>query len=103
MGTLIVGILAGALIFFFAALAWFYRGCVQDAETKRDEAQTMAARALEAKQTAEDGFRKAKEYFDERNKIPLVALFTEEQMDKLAGILSERLFMSTVRTTDLKQ
>lgn len=100
MGLLIVGILAGILIFFFGAAAWFYRGCVRDAEAKRDEAVSMAARALEAKQNAEDGFSKAKLYFDERNKIPLVALFTEEQMDKLAGILSERLFMSNVRTTE---
>jgi hypothetical protein len=98
MGLLIVGILAGILIFFFASTTWFYRGCVRDAEQKRDEAQHMAAQALEAKATAEDGFSKAKQFFDERNKIPLVALFTEEQMDKLAGILAERLFMSQVRT-----
>jgi len=103
MGLLIVGILAGILIFFFASASWFYRGCVRDAEAKRDEAISMAARALEAKQNAEDGFSKAKAYFDERNKLPLVALFTEEQLEKLTGILSERLFMSNVRTTDKVQ
>lgn len=98
MGLLIVGILAGILIFFFASAAWFYRGCVRDAESKRDEALKIATQALEAKQNAEEGFTKAKNWFDERNKLPLVALFTDEQMDKLVGILAERLFMSQVRT-----
>lgn len=93
MGLLIVGILAGVLIFFFAALAWFYRGCVLDAETKRDEAQTMAARALEAKQNAEDGFSKAKAWFDERAKIPLIATFTPEQLEDL----KKELFLTSSR------
>src|SRR6266403_4180394 len=99
MGLLIAGILAGILIFFFASAAWFYRGCVRDAESKRDEAILLSAQSMQAKQNAEDGFTKAKTWFDERNKQPLVALFTEEQIDKLVGILSERLFMSSVRTT----
>jgi len=103
MGPLILAALAGGLILLFIGTTIFYRSCVIDAENKRDEAISMSARALEAKQVAEEGFAKAKTFFDERNKIPLLALMTEEQMDKLAGVLAERLFMSNVRTTEIKQ
>lgn len=100
MGSLILAAVAGALVLLLALTTLTYRGRAISAEMKRDEAVTMSAQALEAKQKAEEGFVKIKEVFDERMKLALVAVMTDEQVDRIAQYLGEKLFMSNARMTD---
>jgi hypothetical protein len=79
------------LILYYRSEAKFWRGEVAQAEVLRDEAVTLSAKALEAKDGAEEGFKKAKDFFDERNKIPLLAIMTDEQCGRIAKYLEEHL------------
>jgi len=100
LGSLILAAVAGALIFLLALTTAVYRGRAISAETKRDEAVTLSAQALDAKQKAEEGFVKIKEVFDERMKLPLAAIMTDEQVQNIANFLAEKLFISNARMTD---
>jgi len=100
LGSLILAAVAGALIFLLALTTAVYRGRAISAEMKRDEAVTVAAKSLEAKQNAEDGFSKIKLIFEERAKLPLLAMMTDEQVQNIANFLAEKLFMSNARMTD---
>jgi len=103
LGPLILAGFAGAVIFLLLISTFTYRGRVLEAEFKRDEAVNMCADALEAKKNAEDGFVKAKAFFDERLKLPVAALMTDEQIDRIAEYLASKLFLSNVRSSELKQ
>jgi len=100
MGPLILAAIAGGLILLLFLTTLNYRGRAINAESKRDEAITMSARALEAKQTAEEGFSKMKTLFDEKMKMPVAAFVSDEQINVIANYLAEKLFMSNARMTD---
>src|SRR2546423_15656281 len=98
MGQLILAAIAGAAILLLLLTTLSYRGRAISAETKRDEAITVSAGALEAKKNAEDGFLKIRTIFEERAKLPLIAYMTDEQVQNIANFLAEKLFMSNART-----
>lgn len=101
--SLILAAVAGAIIFGLFVSTLVYRGRALDAENKRDEAITLAADALVAKKNAEEGFEKAKIFFEKHMSQPLNALMTDEQVDKIAQYLAGKLLLSNHLITQVKQ
>lgn len=103
MTPLILSAVAGALIFALFVSTIVYRGQAVDAETKRDEAITLAADALVAKKNAEEGFEKAKLFFEKHMNQPLTALMTDEQCDRVANYIAGKVFLSSHIVSQAKQ
>jgi hypothetical protein len=99
MGQLILAAVAGGLILLFIATTLIYRGLVKGAEAERDEAVTLAAQAMEAKTAAEEGFAQIKKVFEERMKLPIQAIMTDEQVDNIAKYLASRLLTANQITS----
>lgn len=97
MGNLILAGMVGAALLFFILSALYYRGIVKDAEAERDDAIKTASQALDAKESAEEGFQKMKVVFDEKMKMPVAAVITQEQLDYICRYLAERLMIATAR------
>jgi hypothetical protein len=79
------------LVFYYRSNAAFWQEVAENAEGSRDDAIKVSSQALDAKQSAEDGFKKAKDFFEERQKQPLVAVMTDTQCENIAKFLEERL------------
>jgi hypothetical protein len=103
MGPLILAAVAGALILLFLATTLIYRGQVKGAEAERDEAVTLAAQAMEAKTSAEEGFKQIKLWVEERQKLPLQAIMTDEQVDHIAKYLGGRILAANTVSNLTKQ
>lgn len=101
-GELVLAAGAGAAILGLSVLTLYYGLRVRNAESERNEAVRLAARAMEAKEAAEEGFKKAKEFFDERLKLPVVASMTDEQCENLARYLAGKLIGVTRATETLQ-
>jgi hypothetical protein len=97
LGQLILAGFAGAVIIIFVITTLIYRGQIKGAESERDDAIKIASQALDAKQSAEEGFAKMRELFDEKMKMPVAAIITQEQLDQAVRYLAERLMISTAR------
>ena len=97
MLSIILAAIAGAAILFFILTTLIYRGQVKNAESERDEAIKLASQAMDAKQSAEDGFTKAKQFFDDKMKMPVAAIMTDEQIDNIAKYLAGKLLLSDYR------
>ena len=82
-GALTLALLVGFLV---------YRARVLDAEWKRDEATTLAAEAVQTRQKTLEAYDKEVEKFKNHMAQPLVALMTDEQVDKLGTMLASKLF-----------
>lgn len=102
MIPLILAAVAGGLIVFLLGLAIYYRSDAKfwrietaSARAQRDEAVTLSSRALEAKQNTEDGFTKAKQFYDERSKLPLRAVVTDEQCENMAKFIAGKVVGAT--------
>lgn len=102
-GELILAGVAGASILALSVSTLVYRGQVKDAENKRDEAIRVAAGALEAKKNAEEGFLKAKEFFEKHMSTPVSALMTDEQVDRVAQYVAGKVFLSSNAVSQVKQ
>lgn len=103
IGELVLAGIAGASILALAVSTLAYRGQVLDAENKRDEAIEVAAGALEAKKNAEEGFLKAKEFFEKHMQTPIQALMTDEQVDRVAQYVAGKVFLSSSAISQVKQ
>jgi len=80
----------------------YYAARVKSAEKSEAEAWTLAKQCMDAKDAAEDGFKKAKEFFDEAAKRPTLSVFTPDQLEDLAKQLGMKLFLYS-NTPDVKQ
>ena len=83
---------AGTLIFFLEMMR--HRSQVKDAEAKRDEATTLAADAVSARQKTLEAYDKEVEKFKKHMEQPLIALMTDEQIDKLGNMLAGKLLQA---------
>jgi hypothetical protein len=52
---------------------------------------------MDAKQSAEEGFEQMKKVFDEKMKMPVAAIMTQEQLDYQCRYLAERLMIANGR------
>lgn len=82
------------LTFILLVVALSYRGRVKNAEAKRDEATTLAADAVSARQKTLEAYDVEVEKFKKHMEQPLIALMTDEQVDKLGNMLSAKLFQA---------
>ena len=103
IGELVLAGVAGASILALSVGTLAYRGQIKDAEAKRDEAIKVAAGALEAKKNAEEGFLKAKEFFEKHMQTPVNALMTDEQVDRISAYLGGKLFLASNTISEIKQ
>jgi len=94
---LILAGITGALILFLFLFSIFYFSQVKGAERERDEAITLASQAMAARDSAQAGFEEMKKVFDEKMKMPVAAIITQEQLDYISRYLAERLMLSTAR------
>jgi hypothetical protein len=93
----------GAVTALLAVAAIVSTVRVKRAEQLRDEAVQLAAHAMNAKQSAEDGFVKAKAWFDEQSKRPITALMTDDQCENVAKYVAGRVTGVTRSATETEQ
>ena len=94
--------LVGVAFTLLALVAIYYMARVKAAEKDAAEAWILAKQCMDAKEAAEDGFNKAKEFFDALKKQPTVAMFTPEQLEDLSRQLGHKMFLYG-STPDVKQ
>lgn len=80
-----------------------YRGRVKNAEAKRDEATTLAAEAVQARQKTLEAYDTEVKKFKEHMAQPLVAVMTDEQVDKLGNMLASKLFAANAAVNLTRQ
>ena len=80
------------LTFVLLVTALVYRGRVKNAEAKRDEATTLAADAVAARQKTLEAYDVEIAKFKKHMEQPLIALMTDEQVDKLGNMIASKVF-----------
>lgn len=93
----------GAVTALLAVTSVYYAVRVKRAEYLRDEAVELAELCMDAKKSAEDGFTKAKEFFDVQLKRPVTAIMTDDQCENVAKYVAGRVVGSTRSITELEQ
>lgn len=95
IGAILLGVFGGGLIVSLAVSTLYYRAIFKSSESARLQADTdrrdatkLANDAMDAKRAAEEGLETVKTYFKKHLETPLVATFTEEQLDNLITRLS---------------
>jgi hypothetical protein len=84
----------GALTFLLFSAVIYYSNRVRGAERKRDEATTLAAEAVQARQKTLEAYDKEVEKFKAHMALPLVANMTDEQVEHLGNLLAGKLLQA---------
>jgi hypothetical protein len=69
-----------------------FRGQVVEAIRKRDEAITLAAEAVQARQKTLEAYDKEVEKFKAHMSLPLIANMTDQQVEDLGNRLASKIF-----------